>query len=192
MPTDPNQPSFLVSMQGPTGVPALLRYEANHVTRDGARIVRGNVSATIGMMNKFPAALGTVILELVDWAWKQATAASAPTSRSEAAALLALVMHGLDLGLDDLYETASTGKENFVTRRELADLLDKCADLTGQWDGGDVCDAVFELAQPAMIKCPACDAWRSLESFQCWCASEDDDASDSDDTPTPRRGAATA
>jgi hypothetical protein len=53
-----------------------------------------------------------------------------------------------------------------ITPEVLALLLDANSDM-GQWNGGDVCDAVAALAAPAMRECPKCHLVQSSSRDNC-------------------------
>jgi len=57
---------------------------------------------------------------------------------------------------------------------ELADLLDASADASGQWNGGDVCDALYRLAAPAMTTCKQCHCVSASTNELCpWCSDDE-------------------
>lgn len=52
------------------------------------------------------------------------------------------------------------------TALDLAHLLDECCDSDG-WDGGDVCEALYRLAETAMVRCPDCQGSRAVDNPTC-------------------------
>jgi hypothetical protein len=61
-----------------------------------------------------------------------------------------------------------------VTLDELARLLDDAADPSGQWDGGDVCDALYRIAAPAMVTCKQCQCVSWSELMTCPFCTDDE------------------
>ena len=51
------------------------------------------------------------------------------------------------------------------TKLQLAQLLDDCCDADG-WDGGDVCEALAQLCENALKRCP-CGAVSAASAVNC-------------------------
>ena len=54
--------------------------------------------------------------------------------------------HTLDNQFMEAFRTR-LGNEPTLKISELAEILDKCADEDGQWDGGDLCQAIADIVQ---------------------------------------------